>query len=58
MFIGWLSCIDVFYTAYRNLFLMYGKAKFTNIIKKRREKNHLVLLSAGGLRPNFSAEEQ
>ena len=37
---------------------MYEKAKFTNIIKKRREKNHLVLLSAGGLRPNFSAEEQ
>ncbi len=37
---------------------MYDKAKFTNIIKKRREKNHLVLLSTGGLRPAFSAKEQ
>lgn len=53
--VGFYYLVFSFY--YRNLFLMYGKAKFTNIIKKR-EKNHLVLLSAGGLRPNFSAEEQ
>ena len=33
------------------------KPNLTNIIKKKR-KNHLVLLSTGGLRPNFSAEEQ